>query len=93
MIKNFINKILNYRLFYSKFGEKNKNLNFAHKTPVVLGKTIKSNWAYDNTEQINIFHYWLILWFMEFQHIITVKEHKSFKNHIYQIYLIGLVNE
>lgn len=58
MIKNFINKILNYRLFYSKLGEKNKNLNFAHKIPVVLVKTIKSKWAYDNAEQLNIFQYW-----------------------------------
>ena len=51
-----LNKILNYKLFYSKLGDK------FYKIPVVLGKTIKSKWVGDKTQQINIFAYWIILW-------------------------------
>ena len=61
-MNNFLNKILNYKLFNSKLGDKR------HYIPVVLGKTIKSNWMYDNTEQINIFEYWKILWFNGISH-------------------------
>ena len=55
-MKKILNKILNYRLFNTKLGDK------MHYVPAVFGKTIKSNWAYDDTEQINIFEYWKILW-------------------------------
>ena len=61
-MNKIFNKILNFKLFDTKLGEKNNNLNFAHKIPAVLGKTKYSKWCYDNKNKINIFHYWWILW-------------------------------
>ena len=56
-MKNIINRILNYKLFTSKLGDK------YFQIPVVLGKTIESKWFGDTNQQINILKYWCILWF------------------------------
>ena len=37
-MNKIFNKVLNFKLFDTKLGEKNNNLNFAHKIPAVLGK-------------------------------------------------------